>query len=200
MHEKFLTPSIPDGFYWYNEPKVHRSGSGLEIHTDPYTDFWQRTHYGFERDNGHCLFTKLSGDFSLQTRVEFQPNAQYDQCGLMIRSGPETWIKTAVEFENADLSRMGSVVTNLSFSDWATQDIASSHHEAWYRINRSGSDFLLEFALDGESWKQMRIAHLHVIGVELEVGPYACSPTGQGFGCRFDEILIDESSWSPGEH
>jgi regulation of enolase protein 1 (concanavalin A-like superfamily) len=29
----------------------------LEIFTDEQTDFWQNTHYGFQRDNGHCLFT-----------------------------------------------------------------------------------------------------------------------------------------------
>jgi hypothetical protein len=45
---------------------------------------------------------------------------------------------------------LGSVVTNLGFSDWATQDIPSSHREMWYRIGKNGSDFLLESSYDGQ--------------------------------------------------
>lgn len=195
MDERFLAPTIPTGFYWFNEPRVHRFGDGLELSTDEKTDFWQRTHYGFQRDNGHCLFTRLPGDFSVQTHVEFQPGEQYDQCGLMIRADAETWIKASIEYEDANLSRVGSVVTNLGYSDWATQDIHSKHREAWYRISRNRNDFLLEHSFDGAGWKQMRIAHLHGIGEQLEVGPYACSPTGKGFRCRFTLLRFAENSW-----
>ena len=199
VYEQFLAPTIPAGFYWFNEPKVHKFGDGLELHTEENTDFWQRTHYGFQRDNGHCLLTKLRADFTVQTHVEFQPRAQYDQCGLLIRADAETWIKASTEYEDADLSRLGSVVTNLGYSDWATQDIASSHREAWYRISRNDSDFLLEHSFDGASWKQMRISHLHEIGEQLEVGLYACSPVGEGFSCRFTQLRIGANSWISGE-
>jgi len=195
MHEEFLSPTMPEGFYWFNEPKDYQFGAGLEIYTDEETDFWQRTHYGFQRDNGHCLFTKLTGDFCVETHVEFKPQEQYDQCGLMIRANAETWIKTSTEYENADLSRLGSVVTNLGYSDWATQDVASSHREMWYRISRNGDDFLIQYSFDGASWKQMRIAHLHGIGEQLEVGLYACSPIGKRFRCRFTLLKIGESAW-----
>jgi hypothetical protein len=198
VHEQFLTSNIPTGFYWFNEPRTHRFGNGLELCTDEQTDFWQRTFYGFQRDDGHCLLTRLRGDFSVQTHIEFQPRAQYDQCGLMIRAGAETWIKTSIEYEDTCLSRLGSVVTNLGFSDWATQDIPSSHQEACYRISRNRDDFLLEYAFDGANWQQMRIAHLHGIGEELEAGLYACSPTGKGFQCRFTELRIDDNSWIAG--
>jgi regulation of enolase protein 1 (concanavalin A-like superfamily) len=135
----------------------------------------------------------------VQTHVEFQPRAQYDQCGLMIRADSETWIKASIEYENAGLSRLGSVVTNLGYSDWATQDIPSKQREAWYRISRNGSDFLLEHSFDGASWKQMRIAHLHGVGEQLGVGLYACSPIGKSFRCRFTLLRIGENSRFSGE-
>jgi regulation of enolase protein 1 (concanavalin A-like superfamily) len=50
--EKFLKSSIPKTFYWFNEPAKYQLGTGLEIFTDEKTDFWQTTHYGFQRDDG----------------------------------------------------------------------------------------------------------------------------------------------------
>jgi len=188
--EKFQHPSIPANFYWFNQPTKFKIGDGLEIFTDEKTDFWQRTHYGFQRDDGHCLFTRRSGDFSLSTQVEFHPQTQYDQCGLMVRIDSENWIKVSTEFEDETHSRLGSVVTNLGYSDWATQDISSEHREMWYRISKIGSDFLLENSYDGQNWLQLRVAHLHKAAEMLEIGVYACSPIGKDFWCRFKQLVI----------
>ncbi len=188
--ELFNTSSIPDGFYWHCEPTRWQCGNGLTIVTDPKTDFWQRTHYGFQKDDGHCLFTTLTGDFRVTTEVHFKPRSQYDQCGLMVRADAAHWIKLSTEFENAQLSRLGSVVTNHGYSDWATQDVASETTKRWYRATREGNDFLLESADDGETWKQLRIAYLHNAPPALHVGPYACSPIGAAFEARFIRLEL----------
>ncbi len=197
MHfiEKFLATTLPNKFYWFNEPTKYQLGNGLEIYTDAETDFWQRTHYGFRRDDGHCLFTKQSGDFSIMTHVEFSPQAQYDQCGLIVRVDAENWIKTSTEYEDAQVSRLGSVVTNLGYSDWATQDISSDHNEMWYRISKNGADFLLESSFDGQKWAQLRVAHLHKLPEELQVGVYVCSPIGMDFWCKFTVLEMGENKW-----
>jgi hypothetical protein len=193
--EKFQQTKLPEPFYWFNEPSIYRLGEGLEIFTDAKTDFWQTTHYGFQRDDGHCLLAPHVGDFTLTTHVEFKPLAQYDQCGLMARADSKNWIKVATEYENARFSRLGSVVTNLGYSDWATQDIASTRRAMWYRLSRRSDDFLLEHSLDGQDWVQMRIAHLHAASAQLEVGVYACSPIGKDFWCRFMFVEIGKSLW-----
>ena len=195
LEEKFLLPSLPKPFYWFNEPARYQLGKGLEIFTDEKTDFWQTTHYGFQRDDGHCLFTKQSGDFSLTTQVEFRPRKKYDQCGLMVRCDRENWIKVSTEYEDEQHSRLGSVVTNLGFSDWATQDIPSSHKQMGYRISKNGRDFLLESSFDGQNWTQLRIAHMHRPFEQLEVGVYACSPIGKDFWCRFKSLAILKNEW-----
>jgi regulation of enolase protein 1 (concanavalin A-like superfamily) len=195
LKEKFSNAILPKNFYWFNEPTKYQLGSGLEIYTDAETDFWQRTHYGFRRDDGHCLFTKQSGDFSIMTHVEFRPQAQYDQCGLIVRVDAENWIKTSTEYEDAQVSRLGSVVTNLGYSDWATQDISSEHKEMWYRISKNGADFLLESSFDGQKWAQLRVAHLHKLPEELQAGVYACSPIGKDFWCKFTVLEIGENKW-----
>jgi hypothetical protein len=195
IHEEFRSPSLPPGFTWFNEPTVYRLGNGLEIVTDEKTDFWQRTHYGFRRDDGHCLLAALDGDFSVTTHVEFRPQAQYDQCGLIVRVDEENWIKTSTEYEDERVSRLGSVVTNLGYSDWATQDVPSEARERWYRISRRGGDFLIETSAGGHDWRQMRIAHLHQAPARLAAGVYACSPIGKAFRCRFTVLEISENAW-----
>lgn len=195
MVEKFLKRSIPESFYWFNEPAKVQMGAGLEIFTDEKTDFWQNTHYEFQRDNGHCLLTRLSGDFRVLTQVEFHPQQKYDQCGLIVRIDPKNWIKVSTEYESEECSRLGSVVTNLGYSDWATQDIASSYREMWYRISKNGSDFLLENSYDGRQWRQLRVTHLHQMSEQIEVGVYACSPLGKEFWCRFKWLEISENEW-----
>ncbi len=190
------TAPIPDGFFWLNEPQAVRFECGLEVTTKANTDFWQRTHYGFRRDDGHCLLTPRSGDFALETAVEFSPRTRYDQCGLMVRVDAENWLKASVEYEDAELSRLGSVVTNLGFSDWATQDISSSVRVLRHRVSRRGSDFLIEWSADGD-WHQVRVAHLHSLPEqgEVQIGIYACSPIGDRFECRFAYVDVGDSGW-----
>jgi uncharacterized protein len=193
--EKFLQPTIPDAFHWFNEPARYQTGAGLEIFTNEKTDFWQKTHYGFQRDDGHCLFTQQSGDFSLMTQVEFRLQELYDQCGLMVRGDRENWIKVSTEYDGGQRSRLGSVVTNLGYSDWATQDIPSSHQKMAYRVSKNGSDFLLESSFDGQDWAQLRIAHMHKAFEQLEVGVYTSSPIGKDFWCRFLTLAISKNEW-----
>jgi uncharacterized protein len=186
---------IDSSFHWYNEPQFSVNNGSLTLTTKPRTDFWQRTYYGFRPDNGHCLLTEISSDFLLSVRTTFNPNSQYDQCGLIIRLNEENWIKTSMEYENEKYSRLGSVVTNLGYSDWATQDVDSSIRRMSYKIQSRGKDFLIESSLDGLMWKQMRVAHLHATYDTLSIGIYACSPKQGGFDVTFDKFMLSESMW-----
>ena len=185
IKETFKEQKLPENFYWLNEPASWSCGNGLELVTDRETDFWQRTHYGFRRDSGHCLLTDISTDFILTTQVRFSPMCQYDQCGMMIRVNEDNWIKLSTEYENKSISRLGSVVTNSGYSDWATQDVSSVITSRWYRITRHGNDYMLEAAEDGETWYQLRVTHLHPATKKIAAGLYACSPIGEAFHCTF---------------
>lgn len=187
--------SIDSSFHWFNEPEFKVDSGRLILKTKPGTDFWQRTYYGFRPDNGHCLLTEISSDFLLSVRTTFNPINQYDQCGLIIRLDEENWIKTSMEYENERHSRLGSVVTNLGYSDWATQDVDSNIRQMCYRIQSRGKDFLIESSNDGLVWNQMRIAHLHATYDSLSIGIYACSPKQGNFEVAFDKFMLSESIW-----
>ena len=195
MKEVNLDQNIFEDFHWLNEPENYYFENALVIETEAETDFWQRTHYGFRRDDGHALLTELEGDFSFKAKFTFEPQNKYDQCGILLRLDSENWIKISTEYENQDISRMGSVVTNYGYSDWASEDISSEISTIWYKVSKRGSDFLIENSFDGREWSQMRVSHLQQDFEKIEAGVYACSPLDSSFNAKIKEIVIDDNHW-----
>jgi len=196
---------------WINQPQRFTIGQeSITITTEPNTDFWQRTYYGFQNDNAPALLLNSDRNFSFTTRVSFNYQARFDQAGVIIYSDRDNWFKASVEYETPEMSRLGSVVTNQGYSDWATTDI-STITSIWYRLSRRGADFLIEHSLNGEDFKQMRIFHLSILGdtntaaVKLtptamftqivHFGIYACSPLDSSFKATFEYLSLTDSLW-----
>lgn len=175
---------------WLRKTEWGWCGDALWVQTQGDSDYWQKTHYGFRRDSGHALVRPMSGDCRLRARFHFDPNSQYDQCGLIVRSDENCWFKCSVEYETETMSRLGSVVTNEGYSDWATQDISSGIKDISYEVLVKDFDIIAAFSYDGESFRQMRVAHLAAKGA-LMAGVYGCSPTGNGFRFEVSELSIE---------
>lgn len=144
---------------WLNQPQLFEvNKQSIKITTEPNTDFWQRSYYGFRNDNAPALLIESKNNFSFTAQASFKYQNKFDQCGLIIYINSDNWFKASIEFETEDFSRLGSVVTNHGYSDWATTDISTTN-TMWYRLNRRGADFLIESSLDGINFKQMRIFH-----------------------------------------
>jgi regulation of enolase protein 1 (concanavalin A-like superfamily) len=109
-------------------------------------------------------------------------------------------MKASVEFENQEFARLGSVVTNLGFSDWATTDISPKITVVWYRLSRRGQDFYIESSLDGNLFQQMRMFHIHNSITVARVGVYACSPLESSFTAEFSEFEISPCVWPEYKH
>jgi len=183
-------------FTWINPPKEFTlENSRLIMITDPETDFWQSTYYGFRNDNGHAFIRGIEGDFTFAVKTDFDPVSQYDQCGVVLYQSGENWFKGSVEYENKEYSRLGSVVTNLGFSDWASTDISSVVNSMWYRLSRMGQDFCVENSLDGVTYQQMRIFHMHFPILVAQVGIYACSPLNSSFKAVFSGFKLGKCIW-----
>lgn len=186
-----------EALFWINEPKNYSlKEEEIIIHTEPGTDFWQRTYYGFQNDNAPGLLIKTSEQyFSFLVRTEFDSQHRFDQCGVIVYQNSENWIKASIEYENEIFQRLGSVVTNLGYSDWATTDIPTSQKYMYYRLSRRKQDFCIENSYDGVNFKQMRIAHLFEGDNEIQLGIYACSPENSTFKAVFTEIAFTECQW-----
>jgi uncharacterized protein len=195
--EQFDSPQLHERLQWFQEPAqwtVDTTRACLRIETQAATDFWQRTHYGFQADNGHFLAARVAGDFVMQTHLASYPAHQYDQAGLMVRVSPECWLKTSIEFEPNWPSRLGVVVTNQGYSDWSTQDVLEVA-EIHLRVRRHGADYKVEASFNGRDWTQLRLAHLdHEPNGAVHCGIYACSPKGAGFAAEFNTLEIATAS------
>jgi regulation of enolase protein 1 (concanavalin A-like superfamily) len=198
---------------WINRPeKFSITDEGMRLSTEPHTDFWQRSYYGFRNDNAPALLWDVRENFTLTAFTEFAYKKQFDQAGLIVYLDCDNWFKASIEFETDDHSRLGSVVTNLGYSDWATQDI-KTRESLYYRLSRRGPDFRVEYSLDGVEYLQMRIFHLHTLGPTTEamgkeedplpeggnppvkVGFYACSPGDSSFTAGFSQITWGDNLW-----
>jgi regulation of enolase protein 1 (concanavalin A-like superfamily) len=183
-------------FKWINQPtNFELKRDNLTIQTQAKTDFWQRTYYGFQNDNAPGLLLELTDDFTFTVKTSFEYKNQFDQCGILLYQDSENWIKASIEKENETIARLGSVVSNFGYSDWATSDIPSSISVMWYRLSRRGLDFFIECSEDGENFKQMRILHMHKLIEIARVGVYACSPLTSSFKVIFSEFKIESCKW-----
>ena len=178
---------------WLNRPmQVRTERERLQISTLPQTDFWQRTHYGFRRDDGHFLFCHRKGDFIAEVAVDIEPNAEYDQAGLMVRFSPSCWLKTSCEYQPEKPSQFGAVVTNAGYSDWSYRPVAAFPKPTGFRIERQGGDYMVSARIDDGPFEIIRIARLledDGVGPAM-VGPYACSPNGDGCPVVFTAFTI----------
>jgi regulation of enolase protein 1 (concanavalin A-like superfamily) len=182
---------------WFNKPKRFTIEEGrVEITTDPGTDFWQRTYYGFRNDNAHVLYnTTGERAFSFSVQARFDYSVLYDQCGIAVYQDCDNWIKAGIEYRDKNTLWLGSVVTCGGYSDWATTETSGGVHSMWYRLSRRESDFLLENSPDGLAYRQMRIFHFHKGADRINFGLLACSPGENSFNAVFTGMNMTECLW-----
>lgn len=184
-------------FAWVNPPsQAELVKNGLEFVTEPGTDFWQRTHTGARRANGHAFLTRLWEDFSFSTQAEFFYETLYDQCGLMLYVDDENWAKASVEYGNEAFSMLGSVVTTGGYSDWASTPVTTDQNRMYFRLSRRGSDFRFDCSINGGEYSLMRIFHMPGQLESAKVGVYACSPGDSSFKVRFSDFAASPSMWN----
>ena len=182
---------------WTREPREYTIGEKeVRITTEPGTDLWQRTYYGFRNDNAPVLQMETEkAYFSFTVKTEFDSKRRFDQCGVVMYLDSDNWLKASIEYENEEYQRLGSVATNLGYSDWATTDISADIKSMWYRFSRRESDYCIECSQDGIHFKQMRICHMWEGGGRIRFGIYACSPEDSSFEARFTHMELTECKW-----
>lgn len=174
--------------HWYNQPaRWQAQPDGLQMTTDPKTDYWRKTHYGFIRDNGHFYFQEVSGNFVAQVKFTGQYRDLYDQAGLMVRLGENNWMKCGVEFVHG--VQQASAVVTREFSDWSVTPLPNNPASIWLRVVGDGTALEVHYSLDGDSYTMLRMAYLPVVD-QVQVGLMACSPDGNGFDVTFEAFSV----------
>ena len=182
---------------WIREPKQYEvTEDRVEIITEPHTDHWQRTCYHFRNDNAPVLQLETGEQFfSFVVKTDFDTKVRYDQSGIVMYLDSDNWLKASMEFENDQIQRLGSVVTNNGYSDWSSVDVDASVKSIWFRFSRREDDFCIENSVDGVNFKQMRICHMFHAKEKINFGIYACSAEDSSFKATFTDMEITECKW-----
>ena len=182
---------------WTRAPKNFTiTPDKVEIITEPHTDLWQRTYYHFRNDNAPVL--QVSTDekyFSFIVKTEFESKHRFDQCGVVMYLDSENWLKGSIEYTDESSQLLGSVATNMGYSDWATTAIDASIKSMWYRFSRREDDYCIECSADGINYSQMRICHMWNAADTIQFGIYACSPEDSSFKATFTNMEITQCQW-----
>ncbi len=182
---------------WTRQPKQMQIGEEkVVIITEKETDLWARTYYGFQNDNAPVFQIETTDKFfSFVVKTEFESACRFDQCGVVMYLDSDNWFKASIEYEDGKIQRLGSVVTNHGYSDWATTDIPSDIKSMWHRFSRRNSDYCIECSEDGITFSQMRIFHMWEGAEKITYGIYACSPTEGSYKATFSNMQIMECQW-----
>ncbi|MEM7045803.1 MAG: DUF1349 domain-containing protein, partial [Pseudomonadota bacterium] len=176
-------PGLGDGTWLNPPPSWSIDGGQLTATTGEKTDFWQKTFYGFKRDDGHFLGVDAPKAFTASVHVSGGFDQLYDQAGLMLRVDHETWIKTGVEFTDGVL-HLSAVVTRGA-SDWSVTMPPTPIKDFWLRMTAKDNAVRIQYSLDGKTWPLLRLAAFPT-DRPMQVGPMLCSPERSGLDVTFD--------------
>jgi len=173
---------------WLGEPREwQEQGGELVVRTDPRTDFWRTTHYGFVRDNGHFRWMWAEGNWQAEVRVAGEYRDQYDQAGLMVRLDERNWVKCGIEF--FDGRQHLSVVVTRDYSDWSVVPLEGDPPAVGLRVVRQGDTVEVHAAPAGADYRLLRLAYLAPAD-RVQVGMMCASPEGGGFRVRFGGLGV----------
>ncbi|MBR1604482.1 MAG: DUF1349 domain-containing protein [Alphaproteobacteria bacterium] len=182
-------------FEWYNEPQnVRFQEQEMIVCAEKGTDFWQSRHHHYGVDNGHFFFTRRKGNFSFVLKWAFTACGAYNQCGLMLRVDENNWIKASMMYDNPDRPMLGTSVTQNGYSDWAAQDIPSDLTSIWFKAKRLNGDYQIYYSLDGQNFKQIRVAHLINDLEEIKIGAYICNPKSDSFQASLSVLEFENQT------
>jgi regulation of enolase protein 1 (concanavalin A-like superfamily) len=174
------------GHDWLNPPAEWSVEHGrLVVTTRPDSDFWRLTHEGFVKDDGHFFGRSVAGEFQARLRFSGHPVDQYDQAGLMVRAGPEHWMKCGVELSDGEL--LASVVVTHGRSDWSMLKLATRPSAVSIEVTRERDALLVR--LEEPLGEVLRIAPW-ADEQPVRVGPMCASPKGPGFTVAFEEFSV----------
>ncbi len=193
-----MTTIAWDAMRWLNPPpSVSAAGDGLEVVTGEKTDFWVATGYGFTHDDGHFLGIPLAGDAAISLTFRGDFTAEYDQAGLMLRAGPDLWLKAGVEVAHGEF--LASAVVTVGRSDWSVVPLPAdaARGPVNVRLVRVRDAVAVRYGLGDEGAPHLlRLAYVPP-GVDLLAGPFCCSPTRAGLAVRFGPVAIDPPPGDP---
>jgi uncharacterized protein len=182
--------SLNPALQWMNEPAEWNfdAAKTLEITAPPGADFFFDPAGGQSNNSAPFLYTTVSGNFEVTTRVEVDMKTVYDSGCLMVMADERNWAKLCFEYFEDHPTVISVVTKNVSDDCVSCKVNAGSHY---LRITRMGDSFRFYHSDNGEHWSFVRYFALDC-PKEINVGVVAQSPTGNGCRVAFDRLEITQ--------
>ncbi|TXK86179.1 DUF1349 domain-containing protein [Paenibacillus sp. N3.4] len=170
---------------WLNPPlSFQEDGDRLKVIPEKGKDFWKKTLYGFEFEDGPALLAAWDQNTAVEVSFELGSfTGLYDQAGLLLYHGPEQWIKAGIEI-NDGIPQLAVVVTN-GYSDWSLAAVPEwVGEEVTLRASIMKGAVIIRARRKHDTWRTIRVARFPY-PTGNQAGPFACSPTREGFEVTF---------------
>ena len=82
-------------------------GEDLLVTATEGSDAWRVTSYGFVHDNEHALVAPFPNDSAVEVVFTADFAEQFDQTGVFVVAGRETWVKAGVEYADGHAPKWG---------------------------------------------------------------------------------------------
>ena len=168
-------------FDWLNEPQnVRFMDDGMHASSKYRTDFWCCARHNFRKDDGHFFYSYVLGDFCCDLDWSGINQANFDQCGIMLRLDVNNWFKASFIYENSRPQLISSLTTD-GYSDLAVVPLMDSFSHIWYRVKKRKGCYIASYSFDGVNYNTLRKFYLVHDNDEIKVGAYLCSPQHEDF-------------------
>lgn len=170
---------------WLNTPLSARiEDHYLKVVPEKGRDFWKKTFYGFEYEDGAALLAGWSNEKAVEVSFQLSSFTElYDQAGILLYHGPGQWIKAGVEI-NDGIPQLSAVVTD-GYSDWSLSAVPEwAGEEVTVRASILKDAVIIRARTNHHAWRTIRVARFPYPAGN-QAGPFACSPTRDGLEVTF---------------
>ncbi len=188
-----LTPDrlAERGLAWEHAP-IHWEllpEGGIRVTVPAKADYFRDPAGKMVNDNAPFLYRNVTGDFVAQAHVRPAFRSTYDSAVIMVRHDEQNWAKICFERTDFGTNAAVSVVTRGVSDDANGADVTVP--DLWLQVVRAGDVFALHYALDGKSWRMVRLFHLPV-PTTIRVGVVTQCPVGPGTTVDLLNFSIDQ--------
>jgi uncharacterized protein len=188
-----LTPDqlAARGLAWEHPPMKWEPlpEGGIRVSVPAKADYFRDPAGAMVNDNAPFLYQTVTGDFVAQAHVRPAFISTYDSGVIMVRHDEQNWAKVCFERTDFGTTAVVSVVTRGVSDDANGADIFD--HAVWLQVVRAEDVFALHYALDGKSWRMVRLFKLPVPPT-IKVGVVAQCPVGPGTTVDLLSFSIDQ--------
>ncbi|MHA6529087.1 DUF1349 domain-containing protein [Paenibacillus sp. BAC0078] len=170
---------------WTHEPVSTEVQDGIfVVEAVKGSDYWEKTMYGFQHDNGHALLASWEDSEAVEISFSLQGfTGLYDQAGIMLWHSPTVWIKAGIEL-NDGVPHIGAVVTDM-YSDWSLSPVSEWDGEVvTIRASRLNDAVVIRARTANHPWRTIRVARFPY-ETGKQAGPFICAPTRAGLQVSF---------------